>query len=106
MSLGNQDLNHADDVGVLAFLEEDDLSQNSACFRESVEEVDDFLDGDVGVVVFAGGFGHISIGPFADDLLDFVIIEVLGREGLVDGVRDLSALDLGGWRWLWAIWLH
>lgn len=106
MSLGNQDLDHADDVGVLAFLEEDDLTKNSACFRESVEEVDDLLDGHVGVITSAGGFGHISIGPLPDDLLHFVIIEVLGREGLVDWVRDLGALDLGGWRWWWTIWLH
>jgi len=50
LALGDQDFDHAYDVGMFAIFEQDDLAQDSTCFWQRLEEVDDLFDGNVGVV--------------------------------------------------------
>lgn len=94
MVFGEDDFDHADDIGMSAIFEENDLAQDSSGFGSWLKEFDDFFDGDVWVGGFAYGFGDVSVWSFADDFFDFVTIaKVLLGEDFVDVVGDFFDFD-------------
>lgn len=92
LSARQHDFKHADDVGVLAVLEQHDLSQDAAGLGQRLEQVDNLFDGHVGAVRFSRGLGDVTVAALPDDLLHFVlVIEVLHREDFVHVVRNRLA---------------
>jgi hypothetical protein len=93
LALGDENLDEANDIGVLAVFEKDDLAEDAAGLGEGLEEVDDLLDGHIRVVALADCLGHVAIGALADDFLYFVaLVEVRRWENVVDGIADGLAL--------------
>lgn len=66
-----------------------------------MEEIYYLFDCNIWIVALTSGFGNVTVRSFADDFFDLVpIVEILGREDVIDGVGDWFALDC------WFFWLH
>ena len=62
-------LKQLDNVGVFAVFEEDYLAEDSPRFWQLFEEVDDLLDGNIGMISNVLGFSDVAIAALTYDLL-------------------------------------
>ena len=89
------------DVRVFAIFKQNYLSKNSSGFGQSLEEIYYLFDCHIWIVALASGFGNVTVRSFADDFFDLVpVVEIFGREDIIDGVGDRFAFDC------WLFWLH